>query len=420
MKGTSIFQFKSWPKIHQPLPRTPRESQQLLNALTSSFRSQLDQAYPASKPPHNESDRQPLNTDSSLHATDQHLHNILDNPLFRIVPPKATSLDHHAGKNISQDKRLAENPMGLFDEMAASGAVTPFLLTKCLKSQLLLVRSSDNGEVSETMKTSRTASRVVDWFWASDGASRQMLLRWKATSSSLAKFMVAEGLQDTIICWLEMLMSYDLGGHNGRMNEVVAQQTFNNFLVGFIEAEIRYGKGLGSAFQHYVHVCNMHSISRQKTHLPGKTMLLEAGARLNRAALELKPLNELVSVTTYDEYQSVISTLSVPNSLISASISLCHPKNPDPQPLIRFVETLSPTKFLSWNSPRRDAVLRIACDALHLLIDRKNIREAIHLAHLIQQFFPNTTADSTAEGSRLPISSKEQEDLLSRLEFSLA
>ncbi|KAJ5094105.1 hypothetical protein N7456_009966 [Penicillium angulare] len=419
MKGTSIFQFKSWPKIHQPLPRTPRESQQLLNALTSSFRRQLDQAYPASKPPNNEGDRQPLNTDSSLHATDQHLHNILDNPLFRIVPPKAKSLGgHHAGKNVDQEKRLAEDPMGVFDEMAASGAVTTALITKCLKSQLLLVRSTDNMELSEAMKTSRTASRVVDWFWASDGASRQMLLRWRSTASSLAKFMVAEGLQDTIIRWLEMLMSYDLGGRNGRMNEVVAQQTFNNFLVGFIEAEIRYGKGLASAFQNYLHVCNMHSIC-QTTNLPQKTMLLAAGACLNRAALELKPLNELVSVKTYDEYQRVISILSVPNSLLSASISLCHPKNPDPLPLIQFVETLSPDKFLTWNAARRDAIFRISCDALHVLIDQKNIRDAIHLARLIQQFFPSTTTNSTAEGSRFRYSSKEEDDLLSRLELSL-
>src|SRR5467141_2839805 len=68
MKKTSILNLKSWPKIHPPLPRTPRESQQLLSALTSSFRRQLDAA--GNKP---------------VQSTDRHLKSILDNPLFRVV-----------------------------------------------------------------------------------------------------------------------------------------------------------------------------------------------------------------------------------------------------------------------------------------------------------------------------------------------
>ncbi|KAJ5541553.1 hypothetical protein N7494_006629 [Penicillium frequentans] len=393
MKGTSIFQFKSWPKINQPLPRTPRESQQLLNALTSSFRRQLDHAYPSSHSD-TQGDRQPLNTDSSRHATDQHLHTILDNPLFRIVPPKGASPDHHGVRGIDEQNRMAKDPMLVFDELAASGSVTPLIITNCLKSQLLLVRSPAEEGASEAMKTSRAASRVVEWFWASDGASRQMLLQSRATTSSLTKFMVAEGLHDTIIQWIRMLLSRDLGGYNGRITDSVAQQSISHLLTDFMDAELRYGEGLASALKYY---------------LPG--------AHLSRAAMDAKPLTEKVTPYVYDEYREVISTLASSRSLLFASVSLCHPTHPDATPFVRFVESLSSSKVQAWNDPRRDAFLRIACDALRLLIDQKKIRDATSLARNVHVLLPGNVTEN-AEGSRIRSSVREEGDIFSHLELS--
>ncbi|KAJ5924698.1 hypothetical protein N7466_008885 [Penicillium verhagenii] len=417
MKGTSIFQFKSWPKINQPLPRTPRESQQLLNALTSSFRRQLDHAYPVSNSDHHEGSRQPLNTDSSLHATDQHLHTILDNPLFRIVPPKGITPDHHAVRGIDEQNRLAKEPMVVFDELAASGSVTPSTITNCLKSQLLLVRAPAEKDVSESMKTSRAASRVVEWFWASDGASRQMLLHSRATTSALTKFMIAEGLQDTIIQWIKMLLARDLGGYNGRITDAIAQQSVNQVLIDFMDAELRYGEGLPSALKYYLRVCQIHSMSPHPTK-SAKPILLAAGANLSRAAMDAKPLNEKVTPYLYDEYLAVISSLASPRSLLFSSVSLCHPSKPDTTPFIRFVESLSPAKVQAWNDSRRDAFLRIACDALRLLIDQKKIRNATDLARHVQLLLPGDTTDN-AEGSRIRSSIREEDGIFSHLELSL-
>lgn len=418
MKGTSIFQFKSWPKIHQPLPRTPRESQQLLNALTSSFRRQLDRAYPASDPTTHEGDRQPLNTDSSHHATEQHLHNILDNPLFRIVPQKAASPQHHVGRSIGEQKRMAEEPMQVFDELVASGSVTLTAITNCLKYQQLLIRSTDEGVTIEAMKNSRAASRVVEWFWASDGAARQMLLHSRTTTSSLTKFMVTEDLQGTILQWLKMLIHRDLGGQNGEVTEIVAQQSFSNILVDFLDAEIRYGNGLTSAFKSYLQICHYYSMAQPTPNLPRKSMLLAAGAHLSRAAMDSKPLAELVSAYTYEEYRDVMSTLSSPRSLLFSSVSLCHPERPDAKPFTRFVETLSPAKVHGWNNARRDALLRIACDALHLLIEQQKIREATTLARQVQQLLPEQAMDDS-KASSVTTAHRETEDLLNRLELSL-
>ncbi|KAJ5103621.1 hypothetical protein N7532_004150 [Penicillium argentinense] len=418
MKGTSIFQFKSWPKIHQPLPRTPRESEQLLNALTSSFRRQLDRAYPvANNSPGaiQESDRQPVNADSSVHATDQHLHNILDNPLFRIVPPKAagTAHDHHFLQSLDEQRRLAKEPMIVLDELMASGSATAVTIIGCLKAQLLLARSTRH------MKESRAGSRVQHWYWSSDGASRQMLLQSRASIASLAKFMVAEGLQGTMLEWLRMAMSQDLGGYNGRLTDGQSRQIVSQLLVGFMDAEIRYGAGLASAMRFYLRVCQMHfSTNPTDGAIRGKPMLLAAGAHLSRAAMDQKPSIEQVSDYLYDEFSEVISTLSSSRSLLFASVALCHPGQPNPQPYIRFVDTLSPAKFQGWSETRRDAFLRIGCDALRLLIERKKIREASGLAQQIQQVLPEKTATASAEATRARASA-EEEYLLSRLDLNL-
>lgn len=421
MKGTSIFQFKSWPKIHQPLPRTPRESQQLLNALTSSFRRQLDHAYPASNVSnHNEGDRQPLNTESSAHATDKHLHNILDNPLFRIVPPKPTLVSHdrNALRSVEEQRRLAEEPMLVFDELVASGSATVPAVTECLKSQLVLARSRDGQGVSEAMKASRAASRVVNWFWASDGASRRKLLQSRPWTTALTKFMVAEGLHNNVLDWLRLLINRDLGGDNGLIIEGLARQTFSHLLIDFLDAEIRYGNGFGSALKFYLRACQLHFTSPQADASAAKPMLLAAGAQLSRVAMDQKPSIENVSISLYEEFMDVISTLTSTRSLLFASVAVCHPSQPDPQPFIRIVETLSPSKFQKYNTARRDAFLRVGCDALRILmVDRDNYRGATKLAQQMQHLLPNTTDTTANEKSRNRAASEDY--LLNRLDLNM-
>lgn len=403
MKGTSIFQFKSWPKIHQPLPRTPRESQQLLNALTSSFRRQLDGAYP---PSGNNHGRPLSNPESSAHATDQHLQHILENPLFRIIPNRPSSQDPTPLQSIEGQRRLAEEPMAVFDQMAAAGSVTADLIHDCLKSQLLLSRSPAN------MKASRAGSRIADWYWASDGSSRQMLLRSRSVTKSLAKFMVAEGLHSTIMKWLQMLMSHDLGSQNGRLTEGLARQTFSHLLVDFIDAEVWFGNGFSSAMAYYLRVSQMHFQS-PSSHKSRKPLLLAAGAHLSRIAMEYKPSAEQASVIVYDQFRDTISVLS-PRSLLLASVAVCHPANPDPRPFLQFVENLSPTKFQAWNETRRDAFFEIGSEVLRVLVERKRFRDISRLEQDISELLPEQPAATVAERSE----NSPDEEHLSRLNWS--
>lgn len=400
MRSTSIFQFKSWPKIHQPLPRTPRESQQLLNALTSSFRRQLDGAYPASSNNHG----RPLsNPESSAHATDQHVQKILENPLFRIIPSRSTPHESSTSQSVEAQRKLAEEPMAVIDQLAASGSLTALSINDCLKSQLLLSRSSAH------MKASRAASRIVDWYWASDGASRQALLRLRSATTSLTKFMVAEGLHGTVIQWLQMLMGHDLGSQNGQVTDGIARQTFSHLLVDFIDAETRFGHGFDSAMALYLRVCQMHfeSPSSNKSRKP---MLLAACAHLNRVSLEYKPTELETSAALYHQFQDTVALLS-PRSLLSASVAICHPVSPDARLFLQFVAHLSPSKFQAWNKTRRDAFFDIGSEALRVLVDQGKFRDISRLEQHFSQLLPVDLPTPTSENSHTSI----DEEHLSRL-----
>lgn len=423
MKGTSIFQFKSWPKIHQPLPRTPRESQQLLNALTSSFRRQLDSAYPSSNATSNKYDeRQSVNLQSSVHATDKHLHSILDNPLFRIVPPKDGSHHHNTPWSAERQKLLAEKPMEVLDQLVASGSATVSTITECLKAQLVLARSSDDERMTLAMRDSKAASRVIDWFWASDGTSRRMLLQSRPTTVPLTKFMVAESLHDDVLNLLNMLMIGDLGGQDGLMIEGLAQQTFSNLLVDFINAEIRYGQGMDSALTYYVRTCRMCFATgglRPEAIGPSKSMLLAAGAQLSRVSLNQKSLGDQVSSNNYDSFMETISTLTSTRSLLYAAVAIAHPTHPDTRPFIRYAEALTPTKFRNYPTTKRDAILAIGCGALRkLMIDLRNDRQANYLAYQIQRLLPETPTSDTRNVSSKRVTS-EEDTSLSRLDLNL-
>ena len=148
MKPSRALSINPWTNLHPPLPRTPRQSQQLLNALTSSFRRELDREHPpvqpASERPSSGKHVLPGNRPteehphSSSHATDKHLRMILDNPLFRLTPShSARSVSHGQTPNVDK-ARLQKEPMVVFDELVASGSATVGIVADCLSWQVLL------------------------------------------------------------------------------------------------------------------------------------------------------------------------------------------------------------------------------------------------------------------------------------------
>ena len=103
-------------KLHPQLPLSPKESQRLLTALTSSFRKQLDEAHPRQAQDEDvrpKLDRMgPVNPGyhglhtSSVSFADKHLASVLTNPLLA-----KTAADEKPGVAYEKAKlELEQNP----------------------------------------------------------------------------------------------------------------------------------------------------------------------------------------------------------------------------------------------------------------------------------------------------------------------
>ncbi|KAF9889028.1 Saccharopine dehydrogenase [Aspergillus nanangensis] len=427
MKGTSVFNFRPWSKIHPPLPRTPRESQQLLNALTSSFRRQLDCEFPptsssTSREKSGSTDRSRRNPDSSVQATDRHLRAILDNPLFRVVPSKPskpTANRDPSGMGSIEQQRLAKEPMAVFDELVASGSVTVSGLRNCLKSQLLLASPHTGSGFVKAMRDSKAGSKVVTWWFASDSETRKILFKSRASTASLLKFLVAEGLQETVMMWLRMLAKHDIGGRRGRLPETIAQQVFSNLLVDLLSAETQYGRGLSMALRYYLQACRSHlPVADEVASQLRAPMLLPAATHFCQSLMRsAQTETRQIPVSIYNDFITSISLLS-PKSLLLATAPIYHPTKPDTKPFLEHLDGLTLDNLETWAETKRENLLRAAFDALRLSIDQERLRDASYIARFIQQQLPDKPDTGTASENG-HLTSAEEEDLLARLDLAL-
>lgn len=201
-----------FPQINQPLPLTRRESQLLLKTLTTSFRNNLDKehgywnentsvtslkaAKNASAPA---SIRQTAQHEHHHRPIDRHVRAILSNPLF--------SYDR-AAHNI-RPAAPERDPMDVFDEAVAKGLMTPQRAAGVLKAKRHSITQSSTISVNETVASSGTALRVIQWL-RSHGHERDLsFVNCTPLISYLTQFMVEEGLEEIAWVWLERLMNGD-------------------------------------------------------------------------------------------------------------------------------------------------------------------------------------------------------------------
>ncbi|RAL15401.1 uncharacterized protein BO97DRAFT_306181, partial [Aspergillus homomorphus CBS 101889] len=388
MKGTPRLNYAPWLKsLHPPLPRTPRQSKQLLNALTSSFRRQLDREYPSTRASTLDKldvseEQSPRNPESSSYATDKHLQTILENPLFRVKPPKEARAIRS-----ERDSRVAKEPMVVFEELAAAGNVTEADLRNCLTSQLLILSGNFSGtEFVRAMKDSRTASRIASWWSASDSQSRRLLFHSEITPL-ITKFLVAENMQNMALDWLRSLAQQDIGGTNGQLTQRPARLWFSGLLNDLVLAEARYGRGIESAMRLYVSARSMSTPSGDLVIENGvwAPALLSAGGHLGQLITQNEPEHSNgVSQDLYDKYIQVIDTVAA-NSLLHACVCLHHPTQPDPMPYVKYARALQKGQVESWSRLRREHFMRAGFTAIRILFDKNLVRDATWLARYMQK-----------------------------------
>lgn len=184
-------------KLHQQIPLTPRESQQLLNLLTKSFRDHLNREHqlqfrdPAGAQPGLARPRQRRNSDSEyVRPTDRHLHSVLTNPLFAHQPRAPGS------KNV-------KDPAEVFKEAVARGLMTEPYAKAALKEKKRCIVKSAALSVPEAMKESGFGREVLAWLISSGAAKDYAFLKDAELVNILTEFLVAEGHESYVWRWIE-------------------------------------------------------------------------------------------------------------------------------------------------------------------------------------------------------------------------
>ncbi|KAG6353777.1 hypothetical protein INS49_005257 [Diaporthe citri] len=199
-----------FPQIHQPLPLSRRESQLLLKTLTTSFRNNLDREHgywnentPVASLKAAKSASAPTPVKTTAHhephhrPIDRHVRAILSNPLF--------SYDRAAHN--TRPAAPERDPMDVFDEAVAKGLMNPQRAAGVLKAKRHSITQSSTISVNETVASSGTALRVIQWL-RSHGHERDLsFVSCTPLILYLTQFMVEEGLEEIAWVWLGRLMN---------------------------------------------------------------------------------------------------------------------------------------------------------------------------------------------------------------------
>ncbi|KAI1335028.1 hypothetical protein F5Y15DRAFT_259596 [Xylariaceae sp. FL0016] len=194
------------PQIHHPLPLNSRESRQLLDSITASFRKNLDQEHPWR---HDDTASvSPSNTQKTLspsnhkeRATDRHLRAILLNPLF------SHKDDTKPARPLTGAP--SHSPFNVFDHAVSKGLMTPrraagFLAA--VRAQITSEMAQDHSiNILEHMARSGAALQVIQWLRASGLENNLNFLADAALVKNLVPFIYAEGLEDVIWNWIAQI-----------------------------------------------------------------------------------------------------------------------------------------------------------------------------------------------------------------------
>lgn len=370
--NTAFLKLKGWPKIHHPLPQTPRESQQLLSALTSSFRRQLDAA----------------DTNKPAQSASEHLDAILENPLFRVIPSKPAypTIEAHQNRPETEEAfSIVKDPMRLLDDNVAAGTLTGRILKEVLRSQLSLINSSPTDSEQALQKTGAGA-RVAKWFWASDSASRKSFFKIPGATKHAIIFMVAEGLHDELRAFLRLLYRSDLGGTDGKIPKRIADKIFATFLYNYVAAEITHGRGIASAMEIFAEVADSIADHNDLQSTNFKESLLKPTVvhfgRFMTRDMDAGVFKD-VSASVFDKYCDIVDALPGlrPYGL---AMRIYHPSEQDARPFMEYVRELRKHKSPPRTEMGQDVLLQTSLNGLRLLVDQKNYRDAAKYSHHIK------------------------------------
>jgi hypothetical protein len=368
-------------QIHQPLPLSQRESQQLLQSITTSFRKNLDREHPWQAPGTPAETQTPDASAQSAtrhHTTEQHLHTILSNPLFSRprnvdsdLPPSASSIQKH---------------FDVFDSAASKGLMTPRRATGFLATvrSEILAKSPEN--IGERIAASGAGLQVLRWLRSSGYENSFEFLYEPALVKLIIYFLYAEGLQEVAWNWLARLatQSAELDIKNSPRVISCLLNAIANESSGLTD---NYHASLDGAYT---------ALARANDMFPREG---EAAAKALKAAWSELSWTSTVKVlehpkpttTLFEDFIDIGRPFCLP--LHSAHLHLHHPTTPTVSPAIEYLRPKSLSPDISSMRPRtQQHILCLVLDAVNRISDsertgwllrlKRNLLEQLNLGFL--------------------------------------
>lgn len=384
-------------KIHPQLPLSPRESQQLLNALTSSFRAHLDREHSAGRRSQSDSKRAGQRTEAQVNARSshavatRHIDSILTNPLFAVQPRRRGS------ESIAID--IMRDPMTWFVNEVASGGAT-------LPKAALCVRL-----LAETPEDPQGKPKQDD-----------VLARWLRTSglensrefidmNSIRRPFFLEGL---VACFQteyekDALWRWYIRPADRRMEETSLSAdkiaTFRaSLLANMVKSDTKTSldKGIATFMQAY-------RMSDILGHGHAYEVLRPAGSHIvNKIIAGARSVDP-------DIYQSFLA--STENwagdwsQAVRPLLWLYHPTKSSPLPGLQFIQDpAGAVTFVDSNKSRQDFLVQLCLGVAHSLLAQKKPAEALVAMDFTTQHFSHiVSAKKTAVVEQVPWNVRSQE-----------
>ncbi|KAH9877194.1 hypothetical protein IAQ61_002557 [Plenodomus lingam] len=375
-------------RIHPPLPLSPRESQQLLNLLTTSFRAHLDREHPLPIPednprktakPATNGAASPMLAASSYATATRHIDSILTSPLFAVKPRRRGS--ESAAVDVIKD------PMAWFVNEIAAGSATLPKAALCLE---MLQSSTANFSQIPTLDKS-PAAIFSEWLRNSGlDMSRQfveMSMSPSITRASLflhrlVTLLVAEG--ETADTWRWFIRSSDQRiketGLDARSITTFRKHVLSEMVSSQANANVT--KGIAT----FIQACRF----LENVDIGASSALLNsAGGRL----VQLITSNTTESLNP-DLYQQLLRSThrwigASFNPVVEAMLWLHHPTEPTALPGLGYVKEPAITKMVSnLSRPRRQFVVRLCLGIARLSIQDERYADAQFAMQFTKDYFP--------------------------------
>jgi len=403
MKHSPVQAFKYLAsKIHPQVALSEPESKRLLGALTSSFRRQLDAAYPSPTSRHGNDVRteersRNAGLTAGTSATDSLLASVLTSPLL------AGAHDHGGRSYMRKGRTNAvahEEPISVFRKYVSQGAATLDVALACLsafRSTLSLMASHQRKARVMEVQAGKT---VLDWLQSSSYTSSDVFAGDLRLVELLVDSLVAEGQEEAVWTFMARVDDKVTAPRPTKGSSRICPPAFllRSLVMAHISCDVAGGREAAiAAFLRAIDVSQSPAFAQ----IPRGLFLCRAGAYLVRllSTEAVATVSNPTYVALFDQFVRSCSLWRPPAHAQHsvAMLMLYHPTSPSALPgldYVRYLNTNPGHALLLPDSPRRQVTLRYLFKIVQGLRAQGFDDDAVWVMDFMRKHFKECLTDS--------------------------